>query len=454
MYKKIRYYFRFLSALISKYFPFLVAGIFLSVCAILAAPHIIKRLPTFRFTKRIAIVGRHTLTDLPSAITQKVSLGLTSVDPSGKPGPGVAKSWEVSEDGKTITFTLDEKFRWQNKNELNSQDIKYQFRDAVIEYPDNDHLVFRLKDPFAPLPTLLAKPILHYETSRLFSKSQVIGLGSYLVSGYKSNGPVLENLTLSPDQPESRLPILLYQFYSSPAQARTAFKLGLVDEIDNLPDLGDLKDWPNTTKVAIPSKDRYIALFFNTQSPNFGGAAGKNLRLAVSYAIDKNRWANRAISPIEPNNWAFNPETKKYDLDQKRASDLIKKVEKVPEKLIINTVPAYVGIAESIKADLEKIQLNSEIVVVQDVPETFDMLLIAQATPLDPDQYNFWHSTQESTNLTRLNNPRIDKLLEDGRKVYNSEERKKIYQDFQKYLVEEAPAVFLFYPELYTISRK
>jgi len=44
--------------------------------------------------------------------------------------------------------------------------------------------------------------------------------------------------------------------------------------------------------------------------------------------------------------------------------------------------------------------------------------------------------------------------LEDGRKVYDTEERKKIYQDFQKYLVEEAPAVFLFYPELYTISRK
>jgi peptide/nickel transport system substrate-binding protein len=413
-----------------------------------------KRLPTFRFTKRIATVGRFTLTDLPATITQKISLGLTTVDPSGKPGPGVAQSWEVSSDGKTITFTLDNNFRWQNNTELLAQDIKYQFRDAVIEYPDSDHLIFRLKDPFAPLPTLLAKPILHYETSKLFSKSRVVGLGSYIVSGYKSNGPVLESLTLSPVQPESKLPILFYQFYSSPAQVRTAFKLGLVDEIDNLPDPGDLKDWPNTTKLALPGKDRYVGLFFNTQSPNFGGASGKNLRLAISYAIDKSRWPNRAVGPIEPNNWAFNPETKKYDLDQKRAAELIKKVEKVPEKFTINTVPAYVGIAESIKADLEKVQLSSEIVVIQDIPQEFDLLLIAQATPLDPDQYNFWHSTQEQTNLTRLNNPRIDKLLEDGRKVYDTEERKKIYQDFQKYLVEEAPAVFLFYPELYTISRK
>jgi len=57
-------------------------------------------------------------------------------------------------------------------------------------------------------------------------------------------------------------------------------------------------------------------------------------------------------------------------------------------------------------------------------------------------------------NLTRLKNPRIDKLLEDGRKSLDLDERRKIYFDFQKYLVEEVPAVFLYYPMTYTINRK
>ncbi len=454
MYKKIRFYFRLLSALVSKYYPFLLVGAILSLTAVFLAPQIIKKVPTLRFTKKIALIGRYTLTDLPSPITEKISLGLTSVDPSGIPGPGVAKSWEVSPDGKTIVFALNDNFYWQNGKMLISEDIKYEFRDAVIEYPDRDHLVFRLKDPFAPLPTLLVKPIIHYESSGLIRKSRILGLGSYQVVGYKTNGSVLESLTLSPVRTDTKLPILTYKFYATPALARTAFKLGLVDEIAGLPDLTELKSWPNTVQIALPAKDRYIGLFFNTESPDFSGAAGKNFRLALSYAIDKSRWPNRAIGPIEPESWAFNSEVKKYDLDLARAADLLKKVEKIPEKLVINTVPAYLTVAEAIKSDFDKLKLNSEIVVVQDIPADFQMLVIAQATPQDPDQYNFWHSTQSTTNLTRLNNPRIDKLLEDGRKVYDSSERQKIYQDFQKYLVEEAPAAFLFYPESYTISRK
>jgi peptide/nickel transport system substrate-binding protein len=75
-------------------------------------------------------------------------------------------------------------------------------------------------------------------------------------------------------------------------------------------------------------------------------------------------------------------------------------------------------------------------------------------TPEDPDQYSIWHSTQKATNITHYENPRIDKLLEDGRSQINTEERKKTYLDFQRFLVEDAPAAFLFYPDTYSISRK
>ncbi len=44
-----------------------------------------------------------------------------------------------------------------------------------------------------------------------------------------------------------------------------------------------------------------------------------------------------------------------------------------------------------------------------------------------------------------------------ARKKYfakHPEEREKIYLDFQRFLVEDAPAAFLFHPTFYTISRK
>jgi peptide/nickel transport system substrate-binding protein len=57
------------------------------------------------------------------------------------------------------------------------------------------------------------------------------------------------------------------------------------------------------------------------------------------------------------------------------------------------------------------------------------------------------------TNLTKINNSRIDKLLEEGRQTFDLQKRKEIYFDFQKYLLEESPVIFLSYPTTYFISR-
>ena len=176
--------------------------------------------------------------------------------------------------------------------------------------------------------------------------------------------------------------------------------------------------------------------------------------MALIYAIDKSRWSNRALGPIPPQSWAFNPDVKKYDYDLAKARDLLSKVESRPDSVTISTVPIYSSIAEQIKNDWEKIGLKTDISIGVDIPADFQMLLVAQATPTDPDQYHLWHSTAAASNLTHLNNPRIDKLLEDGRKTYDLTARQKIYQDFQRFLVEEAVAAFLFYPQTHIVARR
>ncbi|MFA5025220.1 MAG: hypothetical protein WC503_01815 [Candidatus Shapirobacteria bacterium] len=114
-----------------------------------------------------------------------------------------------------------------------------------------------------------------------------------------------------------------------------------------------------------------------------------------------------------------------------------------------------VEIADNIKKNWEEIlgiQVNAHISTQIDT-QNYDIILAYGSIPTDPDQYLFWHSTQLKTNLTKINNPKIDKLLEDGRQTFDQQERKKIYQEFQKDLLEECPAIFLKYPTLYTITR-
>ena len=62
---------------------------------------------------------------------------LTVVDPAtGEIHPGLAESWEVSEDGTIYTFHLYENVTWHDGEPLTSADVKYTF-DTIIEndYP-------------------------------------------------------------------------------------------------------------------------------------------------------------------------------------------------------------------------------------------------------------------------------------------------------------------------------
>jgi len=86
------------------------------------------------------------------------------------------------------------------------------------------------------------------------------------------------------------------------------------------------------------------------------------------------------------------------------------------------------------------------------LPTDYQIFLGDFSIPKDPDQYTLWHS-EGPDNITHYKDLRIDKLLEDGRKTIDVNQRKSIYDDFQKFLLEDAPAVFLYYPNEYTITR-
>ena len=120
----------------------------------------------------------------------------------------------------------------------------------------------------------------------------------------------------------------------------------------------------------------------------------------------------------------------------------------------LTTTPLLLGKAEIITKNWEDVGVKVNVQVVTQIPSDYQAFLAIFDIPDDPDQYSMWHSTQTATNLTHYLNPRIDKLLEDGRSEIGIEDRKKIYLDFQRFLVEDSPAAFLYYPTTYTIGRK
>ena len=216
--------------------------------------------------------------------------------------------------------------------------------------------------------------------------------------------------------------------------------------IEGLQDLDEFTSWKTLHINKDIGYNNFVAIFFNTESEKF---KDKTIRQALSYALDKETFSEvRAISSISPYSWAYNPQVKKYLIDNEKAKD----AKDISVK--ISTLPNLLGTAEKVARQWKEIGVNTEIEVTPNIPQDFDVFLATVDTPKDPDQYSLWHSTQEGTNISKYKNARIDKLLEDGRTELDTETRKKIYLDFQRFIVEDVPAIFLYHPIFYTVSRK
>jgi len=72
------------------------------------------------------------LTGVPEAnIAYELYEGLATLDSHGNPTPGVAKSWEVSDDGKVYTFHLRDDAKWSNGDPITADDVVYSLRRIV-----------------------------------------------------------------------------------------------------------------------------------------------------------------------------------------------------------------------------------------------------------------------------------------------------------------------------------
>lgn len=387
-------------------------------------------------------VGQYEPTNLPDSIQEKISKGLVGISETGEIQPSLASTWEVNSDGTLYFFHLAKDQYWHDGELFTAHDVNYQFREVVIAPGDTHILKIELEEPFSPLPTLLTRPLF---------KTGLVGLGDYQVVSIELKGNIVDRMLLKPIH-DKTAPILDYRFYNAPSKAALAFKLGEIDRIENMPFDSELRDNTNVRIEETVQTDRFMALFFNL---NNEALKSKNLRHALSYATPVLN-PRTVLSPVSQHSWAYNGTVKEFKYNTELAKTLLAKsdTEASAIHLTLYTFPEYLDMAQQIASSWTELGVATEVKVAQTFPAEYDVFLGIQEIPADPDQYPLWHSTQERTNVTHYNNPKIDKLLEEGRRETDRDKRLNLYLDFQRYLVEDAPAHFLYNPSIYTIIRK
>src|SRR3989344_8093045 len=392
---KLRYWFWVTKAFIKRHIILVILGIVGGVLITEA----IMLLPKKNQRISIGIVGQYSTSNLPSEVVNKLGQGLTKIGPDGQPLPGLASSWSVSTDLTTYKFYLLPNLKWVDGSPVKADELGYNFKDAQTRSISNSVLEITLKESYTPFPIIVSRPLF---------KKEFTGTGPYILKGIKKNGNDVVELELVAQEGSGK-PDLTYHMYPTEASALTAWKLGEVSEVNDLTAI-PLLNWDAKLSAEI-RRDRFVGLFFNTKDAT---VSDKSLRQAIAYGIKKKTpdAAERAIGPISPDSWAYNTNLKKYDYDKKHAKEILSKsaVNLKNLKLSLSTFPSLLSYAEALKNDLSEIGLEVDIKVISGMGDDFQMLLITQAIPPDPDQYSLWHSTQ-STNITKVNKPRIDKLL-------------------------------------------
>lgn len=443
---KRRYYAWLIKAYFKKMRRTIISSLLLGIVIFFALIGLINyyfRPLIFKTTENVGYTGTYTIQTMPKEILGQVSYGLTRVNEKGGVLPGAASSWTITGD-KVYTFKIKPGIKFHNGDELTSKNINFNFEDVTAKPVDKYTISYTLKNPYSPFLTTVARPI--------FGKN-LSGIGKYRVENIDLNGGFVRSLTLA-DTTSKNKKKKIY-FYPTQRALKVAFLLGEISKIygatsTNI-DNTNLARWDKVKKQDYIDYTTLIAIFYNSNDSYLNN---KKLRQALNYALpDTVSEGERAFGPIPPSSIYFSqPPTYKIS-DIELSKTLLSSIkESINGPLTISTTDEYQMVAQDIQKAWEKIGIKTKIKIVQDIPSDFQIFIYRIKIPEDPDQYVLWHSDQIS-NITHYKNLRIDKLLEDGRSITDTEKRKKIYADFQKYLTDDVPASFYYFPREYNLAK-
>ncbi|MEP7145645.1 MAG: ABC transporter substrate-binding protein [bacterium] len=227
----------------------------------------------------------------------------------------------------------------------------------------------------------------------------------------------------------------------------------------------------------------YLGMTQSKQLP--GGIEGpfpnnKKLRQALNYAVDKdkimkyvlkNRGKAAVNGPIPEGMPGFNPEIKGYTFDREKAKQLLKEA----------GYPDGKGLNLTLVTGNEEIQKTIAITIQEQFKElgiNLQLEQMLQATLVSKQEdgvFPFWRAswgadyydpenfmalfyskniTPKGPNRVGFNSPDVDKMYEDALKITDFNERKKIYDEMQKIVIEDATWLTLYYNQKIYLLQK
>ncbi|MEI6843574.1 MAG: ABC transporter substrate-binding protein [bacterium] len=360
---------------------------------------------------------------------------------------------------------------------------------------DDKTVTFTLKQPYSPFTQNLTLGILPKHIWKSagadefpFSQFNVkpIGSGPYKVDSivYTSGGLPSEYHLTAFNEYSLGTPYItniVIKSYQNEKDIVSAYKSGDIDGMHSISakTLTDLK--LSSDKLNTSPLPRVFGVFFNQNvQPVF---VNKEVRQALNIATNKKEiiqsvllgYGQTVDEPIPPKNIDDSNDGEWTDANVDKAKALLiangwkqntdgvfeKKDKKTTTTLAFSIstsdAPELKLAAEILQRQWQRIgaRVDVKIFEVGDLnqniirPRKYDSLLFGEIIGRDMDLYPFWHSSQRNDpglNIAMYTNLKADKILENIRKTSDPQEQQNLYDQFNKEINSDMPAVFIYSP--------
>ena len=436
------------------------------------------------------------VTDSEKTLSRLMFATIATIDYSGHPGIGLAKSITPSEDGKVWTVKLRDGLKWSDGEPITNEDVIFtanliknpavssvynaNLSNVKVSEDENGGIVFVLPATYADFISALNIPVLPKHilentdprtlVENNFSNSPVTS-GAFSFNAMQqteSTGEQVIYLSANPYYYKGR-PLLnsfAVHTYSNKDAIIEAINSGAVTATAELSGAEADKISSRQFYQKESKLNSGAFIFFNTTNAAVKDGA---MRTAIRQGINLEKI--RALAPgttaldfplVEsqiqltsyPSLPEYNPEEAKAQI-----AELSGEEELQVEIATINS--GYLpDVANAVAEELKELGINAHVSVHEENQEfitniisrrNYDLLVYEIELGADPDLLPYYHSSQKNTaglNLSNYSNVLVDDLILSARDTLDEASRIKKYETFLEYWVTGVPAIGLYQPNL------
>ncbi len=433
-------------------------------------------------------------------------------DENWNPHPYLAREWDISDDGLTVTLKLVEGATFHDGHPITSSDVAFSimtvkanhpFKTMMapvesVETPDDLTAVIKLSKPHPALLLAMSSQLLSIIPEHIYGDGQdpkshprnsedVVGSGPFKFVEFKRDQHIIlernENFFIEGRPYVDRIVIRIIKDPSSRAIAMENGELLLATFEETPRELARMKKNDNlvVTDQGYAAIGPIVWLAFNHQR---APTSDLGVRKAIAYAVDRDFIINALLlgTPTEartgfhPGSIFYEPDVEPYDLDIDKANQLLDDAgyergdDGMRFKLFVDFGwPAVRPHAEYLKPQLKKIGIDVTVRPSPDFP-SWAKRVSNHDFDLTWDTVFNWgdpvigvHRTYLSNNIKKgviwsntqgYANPKVDEILDMGGQELDPAKRKAFYSEAQKVLADELPVYWVHTVPYHTVSSK